>query len=97
MLQIVNITDARNNLAKLIEKIKDDNKPVIIVQDSTPSVVIYPYEDLVKREKDNEELFQLRFQEVIKAGKKAFSQYLSKNKLNPPQNEEEAYDIIKNG
>lgn len=96
MLQIVNITDARNNLAKLIEKIKETKKPVIIVQDSTPSVVIYPYDEVIKREEEKDQLFQQRFQEVYKKGETAFTQYIQKNKLQTPQNEEEAYDIIKN-
>ncbi len=96
MLQIVNITDARKNLAKLIEKIKDTKKPVIIVQDSIPSVVIYPYDEVIKKEEEKDQLFQQRFQEVYKMGETAFTQYLQKNKLQAPQNEEEAYDIIKN-
>lgn len=96
MIQIVNITDARNNLAKLIEKIKDTKKPVIIVQDSTPSVVIYPYDEEVKREEEKDQLFEQRFQEVFKKGEVAFKEYLQKNKLQTPQSEEEAYDIIKN-
>jgi prevent-host-death family protein len=96
MLQIVNITDARNNLAKLIEKIKDTKKPVVIVQDSTPSVVIYPYDEVVKREEEKDQLFQQRFDEVFKKGEEAFGKYLQKNKLQAPRTEEEAYDIIKN-
>lgn len=97
MLQIVNITDARNNFAKLIAKVKDTKKPVVIIQDSTPSVVIYPYDDVVKREEEKDQLFQLRFREIFKEGKKAFSRYLDNNKLQSPRNEDEAYDIIKNG
>lgn len=96
MLQIINITDARNNLAKLIEKIKDTKKPVVIVQDSTPSVVIYPYDEVVKREEEKDQLFQQRFDEVFKKGEEAFGKYLQKNKLQTPRTEEEAYDIIKN-
>ena len=96
MLQIVNITDARNNLAKLIEKIKDTKKPVVIVQDSTPSVVIYPYDEVEKREDEKDQLFQLQFQKVFKEGEDAFAKYLKKNKLESPTTEDEAYTIIKN-
>jgi prevent-host-death family protein len=96
MLQIVNITDARNNLAKLIEKVKTTQKPIVIVQDSTPSVVIYPYEELAKKEEETEQLFQLRFNEVFAEGEIAFKNYLKKNNLPTPSSEEEAYSIIKN-
>lgn len=96
MLQIVNITDARNNLAKLIDRIKNTKKPVVIVQDSIPSVVIYPYDEVVKREEEKDELFQQRFNKVFEKGEKAFKKYLQKNKLQFPRTEDEAYKIIKN-
>ena len=96
MLQIINITDARNNLAKLIQKVKTTGKPVVIVQDSTPSAVLYPYDELMKKEGERDQLFQLRFQQIFQDGRKAFKEYLKKNNLPIPANDEDAYSIIKN-
>ncbi len=96
MLQIINITDARNNLAKLIQKVNETKEPVVIVQDSTPSAVIYPYDEISKKEEEKDQLFQLRFQKIFKDGEIAFKNYLKKNKINNPSSEEEAYSIIKN-
>lgn len=95
MLQIINISDARSNLAQLIQKVRETKKPVVIVQDSTPSVVMYPYEDIVRREEEINLVFQAKFQKVFQAGEDAFRSYLKKNKKKVPQTEEEAYSIIK--
>lgn len=95
MVQIINISEARNNFAKLIQTIKATKKPVIIVQDSSPSVVIYPYEEMAKKEEEKEHLFDLRFQQIFQEGEKLFNNYLKKNNLPSPTTEEEAYDIIK--
>ncbi len=96
MLQIINITDARNNLAKLIRRVKSTKEPIVIIQDSTPSVVIYPYDELAKKEEEKDQLFQLRFQKIFTEGEKAFANYLKKNNLQTPSTEDEAYSIIKN-
>lgn len=96
MLQIINITDARNNLAKLIQRVKSTKEPIVIVQDSTPSVVIYPYDELAKKEEEKDQLFQLRFQQIFAEGEKAFANYLKKNNLSTPATEDAAYSVIKN-
>ncbi|MBI1982077.1 MAG: type II toxin-antitoxin system Phd/YefM family antitoxin [Candidatus Levybacteria bacterium] len=96
MLQIINITDARNNLAKLIEKIKATKEPVVIVQDSDPSVVVYPYDEIVKREEEKNQLFQLKFQQIFREGEKKFRQYLRKKSIRTSRSEKDAYSIIKN-
>ncbi len=44
MQQIINITHARNNLSSLVKQVVKTKESVVIVQDSTPSVVIVPYE-----------------------------------------------------
>lgn len=96
MLQIINITDARNNLAKIIEKIKTTKEPVVIVQDSNPSVVLYPYDEIVKREEEKNQLFKLKFQEIFREGEKKFKKYLQKKSIHTLRSEEDAYSIIKN-
>lgn len=96
MVQLVGISKARSNLAGLIQKVKSTRTPVVILQDSSPSVVLYPYDEIIKRDEEKEELFTMRFQEIYKEGKKSFKRYLKKNNLQPPRTEEEAYKIIKN-
>lgn len=96
MLQIVSITDARNNLAKLIDKIQATKQPVVIVQDSSPSVVIYPYAEIAKQEEEKDELFKLKFEEIFNEGKKAFKKYLQKKSIKTPLSEDKVYSIIKN-
>ncbi len=96
MLQIINVTDARKNFAKLIESVKSSKKPVIVIQDSSPSVVIYPYEEIVKKEAEQDQLFQMQFERLFAQGRKSFANYLKENKIKKPQTEEEAYTIIKN-
>ena len=95
MLQIINISDARTNLSKIIQKIKETKKPVVIVQDSVPSVVIYPYEEILKNDEERERLFQLRFKEVFAEGENAFKKYLKRKGIKKPRTEQEAYSIVK--
>lgn len=95
MLQIVNISDARTNLSKLIQKIKETKKPVVIVQDSIPSVVIYPYEEILKNDEERDQLFQLKFKEAFTVGEIAFKKYLKQKGIKKPSTEQEAYSIIK--
>lgn len=45
MVQIINISQARANLAKLVNQVRETKRPVVIVQDSIPSVVLQPYEE----------------------------------------------------
>ncbi len=96
MQQIINITEARNNLAKLIKKVQSTKEPVVIIQDSIPTAVIYPYDEILKKEEEKEKLFKLQFQKLFSEGEKAFQSYLKKNNIPYPSSEEEAYEIIKN-
>ena len=45
MLQIINISKVRNNLATIVKSVKETKEPVIIVQDSKPVVVLSPYKE----------------------------------------------------
>lgn len=96
MLRIISITEARSNLAKVIQKVKETKEPVIIVQDSSPSVVIYPYDEAFEAEREKQRLFQAQFQSLLSEGKKLGEQYLTENKLSKILSEEEAYDLVKN-
>jgi prevent-host-death family protein len=96
MVQLTNVSQARKNLAKLLKQVNTTKKPVVIIQDSTPAAILYPYEEAIKKEEQKNQLFQLQFQQMYNEGEKAFKKYLKKNKLPTPQTEEEAYQIIKN-
>jgi prevent-host-death family protein len=54
MLKITNVTDMRENLAKLVGELV---KPVIIIQNSRPKAVLVSYEEFEKwqEEKENRE------------------------------------------
>lgn len=45
MLQIINISQARNNLARLVAQVMQTGKSVVIVQDSNPAVIVSPYKE----------------------------------------------------
>lgn len=96
MLQIVSVTDARNNLGKLVQKVKTTKEPIVIVQDSSPSVIIYPYNEIKKQEEERDQLFKLKFQKIFNEGKKSVKKYLQKKEIRAPRSEDEAYSIIKN-
>lgn len=96
MVQIVNVSQARSNLSKLLKKVNQTKKPVIILQDSTPSAVIYPYDQVEKQEQLKEKLFELEFERMLEEGKRTFKKYLKKKNIPFPKTEEEAYEIIKN-
>lgn len=97
MIQIVSITEARKNLAKLVQQVKDSKKPIVVVQDSTPSIVLYPYDEAFENEKKKQELFQIRFSKLLDEGKVLGNAYLKEKKISSPLSEEDAYDLIKNG
>lgn len=97
MMQIVSISEARNNLAKLIQQIKKTKEPIVIVQDSSPSVVLYPYDEALENERKKQQLFQMQFENLLAEGGKLGKEYLNKNNIDQPLSEKAAYDLIKNG
>lgn len=94
-MQIVSISDARNNFAKLVQKVKTTREPVIIVQDSSPSVVLYSYEEVLENDNKNQKLFQERFENFLELGKKIGKQYLKEKNITKKLSEEELYNLIK--
>lgn len=96
MLQIISISEARTNLAKLVQKINDTQKPVVIVQDSTPAVVVYPYAQIMKNDEE-EALFQAQFQDLLLQGKELFNNFKKEKGIKKDLTEAEAYTLIKHG
>lgn len=90
MQNLINITEARSNLSQLIEDVFTRNKTYILIRASKPQAVIIPYRDY-----ENKELsWQDEMTDLMKVGRKRFADYLKENKIKPPRNEEEVYEII---
>lgn len=95
MQQISNITQVRNNLSNFVSQVAREKKSVIIIRDSMPEAVLVPYEDYLKEEREKELLWQTRFDNLLKTGKKAFKTWAGKNKINLKKlKEEKMYEIV---
>ena len=95
MIQIMNITDVRNNLGMLVKDVAQKDKTVVIIRDSLPEAVLIPYEKYAQDEDEKENIWQLRFERLLREGKKAGLTWAKKNKINLRKlSEEEKYDLI---
>ncbi len=95
MQQIINITQARNNLSKIVSSVASKRKKVVIVRDSLPEVVLIPYRDYLVGEEKKEKMWKLRFEQLLKKGKKEFKKWAKKKKINLKKlSEEKVYEII---
>ena len=95
MVQISNITDLRNNLAGLVSSVAKEKKTIIIIRDSLPEAVLVPYEEYARNEEEQEKLWKLRFENILKKGKIYGRKWAKKNKI--PLNklsEEEIYELV---
>jgi len=96
MQQIVSITDARNNLSQLVKQVTTSLEPVVIVRDSVPEVALVPYAKIIENEKLEKQLWNLRWEELLKEAKKAGKRWAKKNKINLKTiSEEKLYELIK--
>lgn len=90
MLNLVNVTQARNNLSKLIEEVFVAQKTYVVVRDSIPQAVIIPYPEYQSKE----EKWQEEVEKLMKKGKNIFASWLKKEKIKKPATEDEIYQII---
>ena len=90
MLNLINITQARNNLSKLIDEIVEKKQPAILIRESVPQVAIIPYELYQQQE----EKWQDEFRKIMKDSKKRFRSSLKNKGIRYPKTEEEMYEII---
>ena len=96
MQQIMNITQTRNSLSKVVSDVAKQKKQVVIIRDSMPEAVLIPYEDYLASAKDKDLLWQARFNRLLTQGKQTFKIWAKKNKVNISKlKEEEIYDLIK--
>ena len=90
MLNLVNITQARNNLSRLIDEVFTRKKTYILLRDSIPQAVIIPYDSY----KLQEEEWQKEMERLMNKGKKLFKKWLKERKIKAPKSEDEIYQIV---
>jgi len=90
MLNLVNITQARNNLSKLVTRVVSENKPVVLIRESTPQVVLVPYEKFQAQEQK----WQGEFEKAVLSARKQFKKYLKKKGVPYPKTEKEIYEFV---
>ena len=90
MPNLINITQARNNLSQLIDEVFSRKKTYVLLRDSIPQAVIIPYGEY----KLQEEQWQEEIEKLMISGKKLFRQWLKKGKVKTPKSEDEIYQIV---
>lgn len=96
MQQIMNITDVRKNLSSIVAGLAMRNASVVIVRDSRPEAVLFPYNKLLGDIKEKEELWKFRFERLLKVGKKTGAAWAKKKGINlRKMSEEEKYALVK--
>jgi len=90
MPNLISLTQARNNLSRLINEVALKKKLYILIRDSVPQAVIIPYDQYQKEE----EKWQDEFEEAIKEARKQFKKYLERKKIPYPQTEEKMYELV---
>lgn len=96
MQQIMNITDVRKNLSSIVAEIGASDSSVVIVRDSKPEAVLFPYGKMFEEIKKREDLWEFRFERLLKAGKKVGLDWAKKRGVNlRKMSEEEKYALVK--
>jgi prevent-host-death family protein len=95
MQQIVSITDARNNLSRLVADVSKQDTSVVIVRDSVPEAVLMPYSRILKSEQAKEKMWELRFDRMMAEGKNAGRRWAKKRGISLDKlTEEEVYELV---
>lgn len=90
MPNLINLTQARNNLSKLIDEVALEKKEYILIRDSLPQVVIIPYEQYQRKEEE----WQDEFEKLMADSRRRFKAYLKKKGIKYPKTEEEMYALV---
>ncbi len=92
MRQIVGITEFRNQLSGLAERIVQTREPVVVIRESRPELVVSSYEAYQERE---EELLKNKALALLNQGQVAFKSYLRKRGIDPEElSDKEAGKIL---
>jgi len=96
MLQLINISQARAKLSDVIARIQQTGEPTVIIQDSKPVVVIYPYEEEMRRQQKETQDWQDEYKKALEDSKKSFQKWLAKKGIDVQDiDEDQAYELIK--
>lgn len=90
MINLINITQTRNNLSAIIGNVYTKNYRYVVIRDSIPQAVIIPYADYQAKE----EKWQDEFRKILDEGPEIFAKWLKKNKIEKPKTEEEMYEVV---
>ena len=90
MPNLINLTQARNNLSQVITDVALRKKEYILIRNSFPQAVLIPYD----RYQKEEEKWQGEFEEAMEDAKKQFKKYLKRKKIPYPKTEEEMYEFV---
>ncbi|MBM3209003.1 type II toxin-antitoxin system Phd/YefM family antitoxin [Candidatus Shapirobacteria bacterium] len=90
MPNLINLTQARNNLSQLIDEVALQKREYILIRNSSPQAVLIPYD----RYQAEEVRWQGEFGEAIKKARRQFKNYLKGAKIPYPKTEEEMYELV---
>ncbi|MBI5122627.1 type II toxin-antitoxin system Phd/YefM family antitoxin [Candidatus Roizmanbacteria bacterium] len=90
MINLINITQARQNLSNLITEVVETKKAKIIIRESTPQVVLIPYEQYLEQEQN----WDREFEKAKESVNKQFKQYLKQKNITYPDTEKKIYEVI---
>ena len=97
MLQLINVSQVRNNISQILDDLAARQQPVVIIRDSQPAALLYPYEKAREAEEARERVWQTNFEQAVAASRQAFNQWLAKKNVKPEKlNDEKVYRLIKN-
>ncbi len=95
MMNLVSITDARDNLSRLIREASEKGKKYVVLRDSVPEAVMMSYKDYMMKEAEERQLWQLRFDRLTREARKAFRQWAAKRGIDVKKlTEEEMYELV---
>lgn len=95
MQQIINITQVRNNLSRLVKEVSREDKTVVIIRDSQPEAAIIPYSRVKIMDAEIDKKRKQQFSKVFSAIRKQGRAWLKKKGVNwKKMTEEEFYDFI---
>ena len=90
MPNLINLTQARNNLSKVIDEVALEKREYILIRDSIPQAVIIPYSQYQRQEEE----WQDEFEKAMKSARKQFKKYLKSKRIPCPKTEEEMYEFV---
>lgn len=90
MPNLINLTQARNNLSKVIDEVVSKKREYILIRDSIPQAVLIPYDQYQKQEEE----WRKEFERLMNASRKRFKTYLKKKGIKYPKTEEEMYELV---